>query len=264
MKVSNIYLLCFCLAPTSICSMRLPAHNWAHTALLAQDLAYDLLRTNSDKGKTRNLAALSDWAFERYVCDPHTDAMRMDVPGISCTCSASDHSHICKTRYECYDDEEVPECDTEVCGSATFTTRFHITNDYSIIVSSVSVVEDVSGADYSGMRVEMYAKDNNENDVRCEQYFSIDNVEYMCNSCNLCSVSEETVSLDCTNILPGATTDGCMSIEVEAYLSPPLFPMCVEGGAPLPTTEPNSRATSHLPLFGFVAASIGCGILSFF
>ena len=61
--------------------------------------------------------------------------------------------------------------------------------------------------------------------------------------------------MDCSNIQAGATTSGCMTIDDGNMLSSNVQ-LCVEGGAPLPTTYPISGAQARFGVLALLAACL--------
>ena len=246
MKVFGIVFGLLISAPTRVFSQLSP-ERLTHFHNYAQSVADDLNAMHDSEG-SRSLLSLTSSEFRTYVCDPYIRGYRESQPGASCTCSTSKRSVTCTSPSECI---EHPDCSEDICGTSSITTEFLITNTAMGVTDVTVDVEYSSGSDYSGFRQRVYAVGNNFDNMKCEHFYSIGTDEYRCNSCSICS--ENAASIDCSNIQAGANTNGCMTIDDEDVHSSAVQ-LCVEGGAPLPTTDPVSGAQASFGVVALVAA----------
>lgn len=195
--------------------------------------------------------------FRNNVCDPYTDGFREGAPGSTCSCLTDTFSIDCTLPRQC---DLLADCDgEEVCATVSLLVDFTEERN-SLSATSVTLEVSYSGAaEYEGQRAVV-----TENS--CAQFWTLDGLEYKCNSCSLCG--GEGVNLDCTNIQSSADSSiGCFEVTNpnENGVNEGAFQLCPDGGAPLPTTmglEPSSSAalTRGVSL-GSAAAFIGLLVL---
>lgn len=194
-----------------------------------------VVEEHEEGGDRRNLQG----SFESEVCDSWITIVD---DAKSCTCDESSYTVGCEIKNTLC----VPESACmggQVCFKLSMASTFSLTPPPSNSFTrqySTNGFTITSGSGFDGYRqVNLY--DDFGFDERCELYFSIDGVEFRCNSCDINFNNE-----DCTNVHPSFVA-GYRGTEEELgkFLCPP-------GGVGTPTggrVDTSSAVATRRPLF---------------
>jgi hypothetical protein len=229
------------------------APSWAMNKFELKSMVDRVAKDVTEQLEGRKLQTISSSDFRDVVCEPFMQEYTSAAPlGSSCSCSGpSRYSITCYIPQAC---EFLSGCGGDVCFSSETTLTFTQSGS-SLILSEAEYDFDYSGADYSGERIRVYLSGGSS---KCEVAYSIGSAEYKCDSCSVCSNTDE-VSLDCDNIQAGATTNGCVSVTDSENTA---INVCLPGDAPIPTRGANDSSgdtqvvTGAMAIVGVVAAAL--------
>ena len=222
LSTSTIVAALAVVAPTVTASLNPPKADFY--ADLATRVGKDVVdKTNSFGAPNRRLE-WTEFNFRRQVCEPFSEGFDSVAPeGSSCECKTSTFGISCTFTENCFD---VNSCEEQICSTATVDLDFDERGTQLVLVS-VEASTDYTGGDYEGERAFVTSDE-------CAQYIILDGLAYPCDRCEFCG-TDGSISLDCSNIQPGATRE---CFDVTDISSPEeLMEFCPEGGAPIPDTE---------------------------